>query len=350
MDTFKKYLVDAPFPVIVFSGPDLVYAFINRAAYSLRHRPEYVGRRLVDVIPNVVDSPGYDALVGVMESRVPFVGTEIPVRNDWDGSGMETEKFFDCSLQPMADGQVMSVFVDVTDRVTSRMASESQLEALEQALRSKEDFLSVASHELRTPLTSLILQVQSLRGALGSNPAYSRRLDMMEKSAKRLNSLLDSLMSASRASDTSLPSPGGLDLLEVARDAAEYTAAGAAVQVDGEPCRGPWDRDKLEHVAANLISNAVKYGRGLPVRVEVRREGRSAVLLVRDQGIGVPPSDRERIFKKFERATSSSAYGGLGLGLWVVDQAVKSMGGTVAVSDAPGGGTEFRVALPTGEP
>ena len=109
---------------------------------------------------------------------------------------------------------------------------------------------------------------------------------------------------------------------------------------------GTWDRLALEQVTENLLSNALKFGAGKPVAVALRADGRAARLAVRDRGIGISDADRARVFGRFERAVARREHGGFGVGLWLVNQLVTAMGGTIAVEGAPGEGTTFTVMLP----
>ena len=99
-----------------------------------------------------------------------------------------------------------------------------------------------------------------------------------------------------------------------------------------------------------VLSNAVRYGPGKPVEVRLRRQDGRARLEVVDHGLGVKPEDRARIFNRFERAVSVRHYGGLGLGLWVSRQVVEAHGGSITVSDTPGGGATLTVELPLQAP
>jgi signal transduction histidine kinase len=103
-------------------------------------------------------------------------------------------------------------------------------------------------------------------------------------------------------------------------------------------------------VVANLLENAVKYGAGRPIALQVGRERGHAVLTVSDQGIGIPPAEQERIFGRFERAVSAAHYGGLGLGLFIVRRAVERLGGHVSVRSMLGQGSTFTVTLPLEPP
>jgi signal transduction histidine kinase len=114
---------------------------------------------------------------------------------------------------------------------------------------------------------------------------------------------------------------------------------------------GRFDRLRVEQVLVNLVSNALKYGEGRPVDVTVRAEAGTAVIEIRDRGIGVPPDKLPEIFERFGRAVSSIHYGGLGLGLYIVRRIVESHGGSVTCESRgiSGEGSTFRVTLPSGE-
>jgi signal transduction histidine kinase len=149
---------------------------------------------------------------------------------------------------------------------------------------------------------------------------------------------------------------GEVDLTQVVREVLERfqeeaQRMGTGVELRGaEPVVGRWDRGRLEQVVTNLVSNALKYGAGAPVEVEVRSSGSMALLEVKDHGIGIAPEDLERIFGKFERAVPVRKYGGFGVGLYIVRQLVEALGGAVEVESAPGAGTTFHVVLPLAGP
>ncbi len=112
------------------------------------------------------------------------------------------------------------------------------------------------------------------------------------------------------------------------------------------PLFGSWDRMRVDQVLTNLLTNAIKYGEGRPVEIEVSNPGARARIVVRDHGIGIAPEHQRRIFERFERAASARHYGGFGIGLWIARQIVEASGGTIAVESAPGAGSTFTVDLP----
>jgi PAS domain S-box-containing protein len=227
----------------------------------------------------------------------------------------------------------------------------------QQAVRLRDDFLSIAGHELRTPLTALQLQVQGVMRTLTRDisPAPElvyERLDRASAHIGRLERLISELLDVSRITTGRMHmQPEEMDLAELAQEVVdrfndEATRSRAPVELKpSAPLVGRWDRLRLDQVLTNLISNALKYGRGKPVTVELH-DGATARLVVRDRGIGISAADQQRIFGRFERAVSERHYGGLGIGLWIVRQIVEAHGGSIALTSEAGVETVFTVDLP----
>jgi PAS domain S-box-containing protein len=229
-----------------------------------------------------------------------------------------------------------------------KRAAQLYIEARE-AVQVRDDFLTVAAHELRTPLTSLRLQAQhQVRGETPSPAALA-----MNRSVERLCRLVDQLLDVSRVAGGQVPLQlERADLRVVVEETAgrlrqEAESNGCSVSVArGGPVPAEFDPLRIEQVVTNLLTNAIKYGRGKPVEVEVESGGGAARLVVRDQGIGVASGDAARIFERFGRAVSVREYGGLGLGLYISRQIVEAHGGTINVASEPGKGATFLVEFP----
>ncbi|HZA51995.1 MAG TPA: PAS domain-containing sensor histidine kinase, partial [Myxococcaceae bacterium] len=240
-----------------------------------------------------------------------------------------------------------------------RQAQDAIADARE-AIRARDEFLSIASHELRTPLTALELQVSMLarsaakiEGAVVPAEKVTSKVEVIGRQVDRLTGLIENLLDVSRAVAGRLVlQPEEISFKVVVEDVAgrlreHIHRAGCRLVIHADdPCVGRWDRLRLEQIVTNLLSNAVKYGPGKPIEIFLQSRGDLAVLVVRDQGIGIPPEDQARIFERFERAVSSRHFGGLGLGLWIVKQIVTAMGGTIAVESEAGKGSAFTVTLP----
>ena len=226
-------------------------------------------------------------------------------------------------------------------------------------VRLRDDFLALAGHELNTPLTALRLQLRGLermahqeRGE-ATPELMSRRVEAAARHADRLSALVRQLLTVSRLTmGRPTVKPQVVDLAGLVREVAQQFQESAAqleceLQLHvPERLEASGDRDLCELILSNLLSNALRYGRGGPVELLLKEEGTRALLSVRDRGIGIAPADQERIFQRFERAVSDRHYGGLGLGLWLARQSAEALGGTIQVESAPGQGSTFTAELP----
>ena len=223
--------------------------------------------------------------------------------------------------------------------------------AAEEAVRAREEFISIASHELRTPLTPLMLHLDALKRVVLGGP-LEKRVETARLQTERLARLVENLLDVARINAGQLHLDlEDLELSALARGVIERFApqlerANCPVIVIAEPVTGRWDRLRLDQVISNLVGNALKYGAGMPIEVRVSRLGDRARLSVKDSGIGIAVEALERIFARFERAVSVREYGGLGLGLYITRQIVEALGGTVTAASEPGKGSEFTVELP----
>jgi signal transduction histidine kinase/CheY-like chemotaxis protein len=229
----------------------------------------------------------------------------------------------------------------------ARLFADSQ-----DAIRHRDDFLSIASHELNTPLTPLKMQIAMLRRGIGVADADSK-LAMADRQVDRMTKLISRLLDVSRIVGGRLsldPEPVNLAgvLREVTaqfRDEAEKQGSELRLRAEGEAV-GNFDRVRVEQVVVNLVTNAIKYGSGNPIDLELIVRNDRARILVRDRGIGIEPRMQARIFDRFERAVSSRHYGGFGLGLWIARQIVEASGGVITVDSTPGEGSVFAIELP----
>ncbi len=243
-----------------------------------------------------------------------------------------------------------------SEETARRLADETAARrAAQEAVAVRDEFLSIAGHELKTPLTALLFHAESLAKNAATLPPkdVAERAARMVRNAQRLARLVEELLDVSRIAAGRLSlEREEVDLAALARERISRladAAAGAGSRIDlaaPESVVGSWDRLRLEQVFQNLLSNALKYGRGMPIEVRVAAGPRTAQLVVRDHGVGIPPADQARIFERFERAVSSRHYGGLGLGLWIARQIVEALGGRIRLVSRPGDGAEFTVELP----
>lgn len=239
----------------------------------------------------------------------------------------------------------LGTFTDVDER-------RRAYDAAERAILARDEFLSVASHELRTPLMTLALRLQSLGDELGEL-VQSPKLASAMHQCERLRVLVEDLLDVSRIDAGKLALlRERFDLTEVARDVLEQhsesaTAAGCRLTLDAPaPTIGLWDKTRLEQVLRNLLGNAIKYAPRSPIDVFVGEREGQAVVEVRDGGSGIAPADLGRVFRRFERAVPPRNYGGLGLGLFIVQEIARAHGGIARAESVLGRGSRFWISIP----
>jgi PAS domain S-box-containing protein len=266
------------------------------------------------------------------------------------GAGTAGRADFSAQLVPRSDpnGQVQGFYLLVTD-----------ITALKEVDRMKSEFVSTVSHELRTPLTSIRGSLGLLAaGVTGPLPDKARQLvkiavENCERLVRLVNDILDSEKMASGKMEMKLQVLDLGALVERSIRANEGFAAthGASVRFDpgAQPLQVRADEDRLAQVVTNLLSNACKFsapnGR---VEVVLARVGNAARVMISDNGPGVAPEFRARLFERFARSDSSDARraGGTGLGLNICRGIVEKLGGSIAYEARAGGGSSFHFELP----
>lgn len=221
------------------------------------------------------------------------------------------------------------------------------------------ELIGVAAHDLGNPLLALQLKLRRLRLQGAAHPVPEQRellregLCSAERQTRTLGQMMWNLLDLSRLSANRLAlEPEPVDLGALVREVAERFTdqaleAGCPLSLHlPAEVTGQWDRMRLERVTANLLSNALKFGRGAPVQVSLSSEGGTAHLSVQDAGPGIPAEAQERIFRRFERVRGERAQAGFGLGLYIVRELVEAHGGRVHVASTPGMGARFTVELP----
>jgi signal transduction histidine kinase len=269
----------------------------------------------------------------------------------------------DASIEAEADPNTQEILAGLLmlheDLQFAQQRQSALLDRLRDAIRARDEFLSIAGHELRTPITTLALQAQGLDGMLREKAPpellriLSRRLDLTRRQVDRLSTLVETLVDVSRLNSQRVEvsrTPG--DLAEVLRStidrlADEAARTGSTLHLEGDaPLRGDFDASRVDQIATNLLSNAIRYGSGKPIVVRVFGDDGRACFSVEDHGVGIAPENRSRIFEQYERAAPMTNYAGLGLGLWISRRLVQAMGGTISLQSEVGEGSVFTVNLP----
>jgi PAS domain S-box-containing protein/excisionase family DNA binding protein len=388
-----------PAAVALLRGREHVFEFANPVYVETVGRSDaddLLGKSVREALPQVASQGYLDLLDRVYRTGEPFVDRELCMSIYRAGSTTPQVAFLDTLLEPIRDedGWVDGILVhavDVTEQVRAReqveelaRQLEDQLEShmhvnrglremaqardravadLQQLLAARDEFLSSAAHDLKNPLANMKAQAQLLqRRVARAGSVQAERvlagLASIDASATKMTSLVDELLDTARME---LGQPIELrrrptDLVAlVRRSAAEHqqTTERHRIRVEAVPALvGEWDPQRLDRVLTNLIENAIKYSpAGGEILLTVQQEGDSAVLSVRDHGLGIPAADQPHIFERFRRGTNvRGSIGGTGIGLAGVRSLVESHGGTIGFESEEGSGSTFSVWLPLGSP
>jgi signal transduction histidine kinase len=248
---------------------------------------------------------------------------------------------------------------DLASRAAIALDSARLYSDAQNAVRARDQFLSIASHELKTPLTSLMGYIELLQRRTAHAHTLTdrdrRAIRVVGEQAMRLNKLIGALLDLSRIETGQLSIERALvDLNALAQrlaEEAQQTTERHTITFsgNGQPLIIHGDELRLEQVVQNLIQNAIKYSpNGGAVTVRVERQGANACVAVSDQGIGIPAAALPQLFRRFFRAPNADSQhiSGMGIGLYVVREIVQLHGGAIDVASQEGSGSTFTVHLP----
>lgn len=256
-------------------------------------------------------------------------------------------------------------FSGINVDITEQKSIEERLRRAEgellEALAARDEFFAIASHELKTPLTSLKLQIQIHQRAIErqdplalTQEKVSQLLYKNSSQLQRLNRLVEDMLDISRIRTGKLSlkkerceiSTILKDILSRSRE--QFLACGSGepiVTMEGE-AYGHWDNLRIEQVISNVINNAIRYGLGNPIAINLAQHRDRVCISVTDKGMGIAPEDEKRIFQRFERGKLTREVSGLGLGLFISKQIIDAHSGNIWIESKLGEGTTFHIELP----
>jgi two-component system, OmpR family, phosphate regulon sensor histidine kinase PhoR len=310
---------------VVAVDPELLIAFANPAARTLlTGRAVTVGSPLPDLWP---DFPLRSFVQQLFEGALRPVQARV---------AEDDRTFALVGIPARRRGDAILVITDITER--------------ERRERAEREFVANAAHELGTPLTAIATSLEVLRGGAKEDPAERDRfLELIERQTSRLSRLRRALLTLARAQTrqealqleavdaSALLESVAAEIASTGREVAVATDAAAGVTVLAHP-------ELIEQVVLNLAENALNHGGASRVELAARPvDGRTAAIEVRDDGAGIPAAGRDRLFDRFYRGSQDGA--GFGLGLAIVREVVRALGGRIEIDSPPAGGTVVRVTL-----
>ena len=318
------------------------------------HFAETLGRAVGEVLDRPVGSlgegPGWEAAV------MAFAQTDAP-RSEPASVGLDLHggrrSFLLLMHRPHPERAFTVLALDQTER-------DEALARAEASSRDKSMFLAVMSHELRTPMNG-VLGLASLLRDTGLSDHQRGLVDTIEGTGTTLVRIINDVLDLSRAESGAVEFESvPFSVRQVVRTVTSTLAAScrsSSVTLTAEldeniPAWSTGDPHRLQQVLTNLVGNGLKFAPNGAVHVSVRAESSgqdrsSMTFSVEDDGIGIPPSEMDRLFEAFAQADSSVSrqYGGTGLGLTIARQIVRDMGGDISATSEPGRGTRFEFTV-----
>ena len=315
---------------LILLSPEGEVLFINRSAKRFLNAKNAKGR-------NILALSGDAAFQETM--RTAMRGKSAINRLQLEG------RVYQLHVNPVYDSGHFTGLVALIPDITDQYLAE----------KNRREFTANVTHELKTPLTSIVGYAEIMKNGIADTKDWQSLIECIHKEGSRMIRLVEDILYLSRLDSGAVYSdPEEIDLLDMAREIAQRYQPSARkknvhIDVSGEHVQLRALRQLTDEMISNLIDNAIKYNNeGGKVSVEIRREEQSAILCVKDTGIGIARADQQRVFERFFRVdkSRSKATGGTGLGLSIVKHAIVRMNGSIDLSSKPGKGTKITVTLP----
>jgi len=355
--------------------PDLILSDImmpevggEEMVSEIRRRPELSGIGIILLTAKADDGVRVRLLRAGAQDFVtkPFLREEVKARVQNIMSAKRTRDVLRRELQSSQEDLeelAQEVSLRRHELEKSVEVARSSRDEVQRLLQLRDEFISIAGHELKTPLTPLCLQRQMIHKIMQSRglpesvkeQKLEAYLQMSERQIDALTKLVETLLDVSqiRLGRFSIKPETNVDLFNLVQEVVErhrpqWELAQSPVKVVllGESPKGQWDKLRMEQAISNLLTNAIKYGRGKPIEMTISSGMPGARISVRDHGPGISQADQARIFNRFERAGSMDSFGGLGLGLYITRQIVTAHSGTIGIESEIDNGASFIIDLP----
>jgi PAS domain S-box-containing protein len=355
--------MQAPAAIAVLEEAEHRFTVANPLYIELVGGRKVLGSTVREALPELDGQGFYELLDRVYESGEPYAARETLVRLDRRGAGVLDDVYLDFVYQPLEeeDGRVFGIMahaVDVTAQVVARQTAELRAEELTRLTRELErsnkeldQFAYVASHDLKAPLRGIANLTQWIEEDLGDGVTGESKehMQLLKGRVNRMEALIDGILAYSRAGRVR-DRPARVDVGQLLAETVELIAPPAETEVVVAPEMPVIEAERvpLQQVFMNLIGNAIKHNRRPGARVEIRAEpdGDCYRFAVADNGPGIAPQYREKVWQIFQTLAPRDKVEGTGIGLSVVRKIVEARGGQAWLESEPEKGATFYFTWP----
>lgn len=350
-DEFYRIFQKAPALISIRRGPGLLYEFVNDAFKLFDGHKNYIGN------PMPTDSQFATEALKAVEQKVvssgeAYIANAYKLQKRNENTGTLEDSWFDLIMNPVfsEEGVIdgISFFgFEVTDLVIAQQTTKN-------LMTKKDEFMSIASHELKTPLTSIkgYLQFAMKMAASEKFQSIPTFISKADRQLGKLTGLVEDLLDVTKIQAGKMTfNFATFDITEVIEETLEgiqNNLANHAVLTDIEMVEVNGDRNRIEQVITNFLSNAIKYSpNGKEILVSAKKKGKKLRVSVRDYGIGIPKDKIGLLFNRFYRVEESADhFSGLGLGLYISAEVIKRHHGEIGVESSAQEGSEFWFEIP----
>lgn len=352
----------APVAIAILRGPTFVVELANPGICTVWNRTEaqLLGRPIFEVLTETAGHGFEELLTTVLQTGVPYVGVEVPVPFLRDGQAKTVYvNFVYEPLRDRSDGPITGIVVvgtDVTEQVLTRQPVEQLLIRERELNELKSNFVTLASHEFRTPMGTILSSAALIGRYNGPDEGEKRErhVQRIRSAVHSLTGLLNDFLSLSQMEQSNMHgSPYPLTITTFCEEVIDDMQAVikpsqriSYTHLSGQPTISV-DGQMLKNILVNLLVNASKYSAdGKEITLTTAVQASHLLLTVRDEGIGIPDADKDKLFINFFRARNANHIQGTGLGLYVVKRYVDLLKGTVTFTSQLDLGTIFTIQLP----
>ncbi|SOD12556.1 chemotaxis protein CheB [Pedobacter xixiisoli] len=350
-DEFYSIFQKAPALITIRRGPQLVYEFVNEAFQLFDGLESYIGKPVsknsqfaTDTLRQIEQK--------VIENGEAYIANAYKLRKSNEETGEFVDSWFDLIMNPVfsSEGVIdgISFFgFEVTDLVIAQQTTKD-------LMNKKDEFMSIASHELKTPITSIrgFLQFAIKMASSEKFDSMSALISKADRQVGKLKELVEDLLDVTKIQSGKMTfnfSPFNIaELIAETLEGIQDNLSKHVVLTDIEDVEVNADRNRIEQVISNFLSNGIKYSpNGKEIFVSAKKKGERLRVSVKDYGIGIPQNKIEFLFDRFYRVEeAANHFSGLGLGLYISAEVIRRHHGEIGVESKQQEGSEFWFEIP----